>query len=113
MATPSVPVPLGEPANAAELGDRTRIRVAAPHCGLAGLEMRVFSELGAVLPCRPWLQRAPRGDHAVVVFPGLAGTDGTTAPLRLYPQSLGYAVYGWEQDRNLGPHGGALRAAKD
>lgn len=84
-----------------------------PSLRLLALEMRAPWEFGAVLPCWPALQRAPRGDgHAVIVFPGLAAGDTTTAPLRRYLESLGYDTHGWGQGLNRGPRDGVLEAAQ-
>ncbi len=67
----------------------------------------------AVLPSWPALTRAPSGDgHSVIVFPGLSASDGSTAPLRAYLQSLGYDVSGWNQGHNFGPRAGILETAK-
>ena len=85
----------------------------APSALLLALEMRAFWEFGAVLPAWPTLQRAPAGDgHAVIVFPGLSASDGSTVPLRRYLKSLGHEVDGWNQGFNFGPRAGVLEAAK-
>jgi pimeloyl-ACP methyl ester carboxylesterase len=67
-----------------------------PARGLGGL---------AVLPLTaPWLAAAPRGDgHGVLVLPGLLASDLSTALLRRFLRSLGYAVRGWDLGRNVGP----------
>ena len=59
----------------------------------------------AVLPlAAPWLAAAPRGDgHGVLVLPGLLASDLSTALLRRFLRSLGYAVRGWDLGRNVGP----------
>ncbi len=80
---------------------------------LLALEFRALWEFGAVLPAWPLLARAPRGDgHAVVVFPGLSASDGSTMPLRRYLDWLGYQTSGWEQGFNFGPRAGVLEAAR-
>lgn len=85
----------------------------APSALLLALEMRAFWEFGAVLPAWPALQRAPAGDgHAVIVFPGLSASDGSTVPLRRYLKGLGHQVDGWNQGFNFGPRAGVLEAAK-
>ena len=76
--------------------------------------MRAFWEFGAVLPAWPALQKAPRGDgHPVIVFPGLAASDASTAPLRRYLESLGHEVTGWQQGSNFGPRAGVLDSIKN
>ena len=78
--------------------------VAAPGWLEMALEARAPFEFGAFLAALPFLSFAPRGDgHAVLVFPGLLGTDSSTRPLRLVLRALGYDVHGWGQGRNLGP----------
>jgi pimeloyl-ACP methyl ester carboxylesterase len=86
----------------------------APSMGLLAMEFRAFWEFAAVLPAWPALQRAPRGDgHSVIVFPGLAANDSSTAPLRKYLQTLDFDVTGWEQGSNFGPRAGVLDLIKD
>ena len=70
-------------------------------------EGRALWEAGATLATWPLLQTAPRGDHhAVLVFPGLIASDGSTKLLRRYLESLGYEAHGWGLGRNLGPRAG-------
>ena len=89
------------------------VRASAPSAWLLALEFRAPWEFGSLIPAWPALQRAPKGDgHAVVVFPGLAASDGTTVPLRRYLDSLGYETQGWSQGFNFGPRAGVLEAAK-
>lgn len=86
---------------------------APPRLGLIALEMRVFWEIGALLPAWPALRKAPAGDgHTVIIFPGLSAGDASTAPLRRYLTSLGYEVHGWKQGLNLGPRHGVLDVAQ-
>jgi pimeloyl-ACP methyl ester carboxylesterase len=48
----------------------------------------------------------PEGDgHPVIIFPGLASDKRSLLPLRTCCESLGYAVYDWEQGFNTGPQG--------
>ena len=77
------------------------------------LEARAGVELGAGLAAAlPLLATAPRGDgHPVLVFPGMAASDLSTALLRRWLQALGYAVHGWEQGRNLGPRADVMAAS--
>jgi pimeloyl-ACP methyl ester carboxylesterase len=65
---------------------------------------RATLEFGAMVACRPLLQRAPRGDgHPVLVLPGFLADDSSTLSLRRYLRGLGYYVHGWRLGRNLGP----------
>jgi pimeloyl-ACP methyl ester carboxylesterase len=81
----------------------------APNAFLMAMEARAPWEYGASLFSMPWLRKAPPGDgHAVVVFPGLAATDSSTAPLRGFIKERGYLTRGWELNRNLGPRRGVL-----
>ncbi|MBK9340804.1 MAG: hypothetical protein IPN04_09475, partial [Rhodoferax sp.] len=60
-----------------------------PALALMALEFRVFAEFWTLLPAWPALRRAPAGDgHCVIIFPGLAAGDASTAPLRMYLTSL-------------------------
>lgn len=84
----------------------------APSPWLMALEWRALWELGAILPAWPLLRQAPVGDgHAVIVFPGLSTSDGSTLPLRGFLENLGYDVSGWNQGFNFGPRAGVLKAA--
>jgi len=61
-------------------------------------------DIGALSATLPALARAPRGDgHAVLVIPGLGASDRSTLILRRFLSTLGYAAYGWELGRNIGP----------
>lgn len=61
-------------------------------------------DIGALSATLPALARAPRGDgHAVLVIPGLGASDMSTVILRRFLSTLGYATYGWELGRNIGP----------
>jgi pimeloyl-ACP methyl ester carboxylesterase len=78
----------------------------APNALLMALEARAPWEYGASFFAAPWLRKAPAGDgHPVVVFPGLAATDTSTAPLRGFLKERGYLTKGWELKRNLGRKG--------
>jgi pimeloyl-ACP methyl ester carboxylesterase len=71
--------------------------------------MRVPWEFGLSLAALPLLHSQPRGDgHAVLVFPGLAASDVSTAPLRRYLTDRGYDARPWEFGRNIGPGRGVL-----
>ena len=81
--------------------------IAPPSRLLLLAEGRALWELGAGIAMWPLLQLAPRGDgHPVLVLPGLAAGDGSTAFLRRYLKSRGYDVHGWGLGRNLGPRDG-------
>ena len=87
--------------------------LAPPSAILLALEFRAFWELGALLPAWPALKRAPKGDgHSVIVFPGLAASDGSTFPLRRYLGSLNYQTSGWNQGANYGARAGVLESCK-
>ena len=84
-----------------------------PNAFLLALEFRAFWEFGAVLPAWPALRKAPVGDgHNVIVFPGLAASDGSTVPLRRYLAELGYRTAGWNQGFNFGARSGVLETAR-
>lgn len=84
-----------------------------PNALLLAMEFRAFWEFGAVVPAWPALRRAPRGDgHPVIVFPGLAATDGSTFPLRRYLDTLNYDTSGWNQGPNFGARAGVLESCK-
>ena len=64
----------------------------------AGPEFAAFT-----LTVGPLLALSPRGDgHAVLVLPGLGGSDASTAPLRWFLSRLGYRSYGWGLGTNQG-----------
>jgi pimeloyl-ACP methyl ester carboxylesterase len=79
------------------------------------LEGRAPVEYFSMLAAYPWLRLLPRGDgHPVMVFPGMAANDLTTAPLRAFLRSLGYVTEPWGQGLNVGPREGVLeRCAAD
>jgi pimeloyl-ACP methyl ester carboxylesterase len=86
-------------------------RVKAPGALRLALEMRMPWEFGASIAALPLLSMLPRGDgHPVVVFPGLAASDLSTAPLRRFLASRGYDARAWDLGRNLGPGNGVLEA---
>lgn len=67
-------------------------------------ELRIFLELGSMLPALPALMQAPRGDgHPVLVLPGMLTSDGSTVVLRRYLSTLGYQVHPWKLGMNWGP----------
>lgn len=111
----AMPQPFSKPTQAASNSTDapTAPEMLAPGMALLAMEWRAFWEFGAVLPAWPVLQQAPAGDgHPVIVFPGLAAGDASTAPLRKYLSSLGYQASGWQQGNNFGPRAGVLDAIK-
>ncbi|MDE1173453.1 MAG: alpha/beta hydrolase [Parvibaculaceae bacterium] len=67
-------------------------------------ELRLLSEMVALVPSLPFLMHAPRGDgHGVLVLPGLYADDGPTIVIRRYLEMLGYGAHPWLQGFNLGP----------
>jgi hypothetical protein len=84
----------------------------APGPLLLALELRAPWEYGASLATLPLLRTAPRGDgHPVLVFPGLAASDLSTAPLRRYLSERGYKPHRWRLGMNLGPRPGVIDAS--
>ncbi|MBC7498967.1 MAG: alpha/beta hydrolase, partial [Herminiimonas sp.] len=76
----------------------------APGWVLMALEGRAPWELGASLLAMPILRNAPQGDgHPVLIFPGFAAGDITTAVMRAFLKQRGYTAYAWDQGLNLGP----------
>lgn len=81
----------------------------APSKILLGLEaLRSVCEYGLGWVANvPLLQVSPKGDgHPVIVFPGLASSDGSTHFIRTFLNELGYNAYTWGQGRNYGPRDG-------
>jgi len=67
-------------------------------------ELRIFAELGTLMPALPALLAAPRGDgHAVLVLPGVLTGDESTFVIRRYLDELGYVTHPWKQGHNWGP----------
>jgi pimeloyl-ACP methyl ester carboxylesterase len=85
--------------------------VTAPGALRLALELRVPFEFGASIAALPLLYSLPNGDgHPVLVFPGLAASDTSTAPLRRFLVGRGYDARSWDLGRNLGPGRGVLQA---
>lgn len=81
--------------------------VAPPSRLLLALEVRGIFELQAFFAVYPLLRQAPRGGgHPVLVLPGLAASDVSTRPLRMFLEELGDAAHGWKQGQNRGPRPG-------
>jgi pimeloyl-ACP methyl ester carboxylesterase len=86
----------------------------APGLLLQLLEVRALWEHSATLAMRPVWGMAPRGDgHPVLVLPGLAAGDASTALLRRFLRSRGYAASGWGQGINLGLRAGVVEGAHE
>jgi pimeloyl-ACP methyl ester carboxylesterase len=65
---------------------------------------RAAGEFGLYIAARPILGSLPKGDgHAVLIIPGMLGTDKSTRPLRAVLRRLGYRAHGWGLGRNIGP----------
>ena len=89
-------------------------KVAAPGLFLRFLEVRAFWEHYAAFAMRPVWGAAAQGDgHPVLVLPGLAAGDGSTALMRRFLRSRGYAATGWGQGINLGLREGVLDRAHE
>jgi pimeloyl-ACP methyl ester carboxylesterase len=87
---------------------------AAPGPLLMLLEARAPWEAAALAIAGPWLDRLPAGDgHPVMVFPGLAASDLSTAPLRRFLHRRGHAAHAWQLGFNFGPRRGVLPACRD
>jgi len=81
----------------------------APSKALLALEVvRGIWEYGLGIALKQPLQHLiNEGDgHPVMVIPGLAGSDGSTAYIRSFLNSIGYNAYSWGLGRNLGPQEG-------
>lgn len=78
--------------------------IAAPSMWLLAFEQRSIWEFWSGVALYPVLTRlAPRGDgHPVLVLPGFAASDISTALLRRYLDDLGYTTYPWGIGRNRG-----------
>ncbi|HEY6514450.1 MAG TPA: alpha/beta fold hydrolase [Burkholderiaceae bacterium] len=87
---------------------------AAPSPWLMLLEARAPWEAAALAMATPWLNRLPDGDgHPVLVFPGLAASDLSTAPLRAFLRRRGHWTHAWKQGFNFGPRHGVLHGCRD
>lgn len=84
-------------------------RPRAPSALLQLLEGRAWFEAGASIALMPFWQLAPAGDgHPVLVIPGLAAGDESTAIMRTFLSGLGYTVSPWGQGTNFGLRPGVL-----
>lgn len=88
------------------------ITYRSPRLSLAMTDApRALGDFAALLANAPLLRLASRGDgHPALVMPGLGASDASTAVLRQYLTSLGYAAQPWALGRNLGPAIPDLRA---
>jgi pimeloyl-ACP methyl ester carboxylesterase len=78
------------------------------------LELRALWEHYAALALWPVWGVTPKGDgHPVMVLPGLAVGDASTALLRCFLCSRGFAAVGWGQGLNLGLRPGVLDCAHE
>lgn len=85
----------------------TDTTIGPPGVALLAAEWRAPLEAWLGLMAWPWLRRSPRGDgHAVLVLPGLGGSDLSTLLLRRFLKAQGWQPHGWELGRNLGPRQG-------
>ncbi len=86
----------------------------APGLLLKMLEARAFFEHYATIAMLPLWGAAPRGDgHPVLVLPGLAAGDASTALMRRFLKSRGFAPSGWGQGLNLGLREGVIERAHE
>jgi pimeloyl-ACP methyl ester carboxylesterase len=86
----------------------------APGFLLRILETRALAEHYAAVAMRPAWGAAAKGDgHAVLVLPGLAAGDGSTALMRNFLQSRGFSPSGWGQGVNMGLREGVIERAHD
>jgi pimeloyl-ACP methyl ester carboxylesterase len=80
------------------VAERLRWQTAMAREARAGPEFAAFA-----VAAGPLLAMSPRGDgHAVLVLPGMGGSDTSTAPLRWFLDRLGYHSYGWGLGTNHG-----------
>jgi hypothetical protein len=78
--------------------------IPAPSMWLLAMEQRFIWEFWSGVAMYPALKRlTPRGDgHPVLVLPGFAASDISTALLRRFLDDLGYTTYPWDLGRNRG-----------
>ena len=86
----------------------------APGLLLKMLEARAVFEHYATVAMLPLWGAAPKGDgHPVLVLPGLAAGDASTALMRRFLKSRGFAPSGWGQGLNLGLREGVIERAQE
>lgn len=77
--------------------------IAAPDLRALLGELRAPLEVASFLLGAQQLRALPAGDgHPVMFLPGFGMGDEALAPMARAIERLGYAVYGWDQGRNLG-----------
>jgi len=90
----------------------TAAAIRAPGLHLMALESRAPLEAISTLALWPLLMRGPAGDgHSVMVIPGLAAPDSSTAMLRGFLRRRGYRAHRWGQGFNFGPRDGVIEAS--
>jgi pimeloyl-ACP methyl ester carboxylesterase len=95
-------------------GEHVPRREPAPGLLLQMMEARAVMEHYALFAMRPFWGAAPKGDgHPVLVLPGLAAGDASTALLRRFLKSRGFAPFGWGQGLNLGLRDGVIERAHE
>ena len=95
-------------------GEHTHRLGPAPGLLLQMMEARALVEHYASVAMLPLWRVAARGDgHPVLVLPGLAAGDGSTALMRRFLKSRGFSPYGWGQGRNLGLRDGVIERAHE
>ncbi len=81
---------------------RAPYRTAQPWLSLTEAP-RAGLDLASLFAAAPFLSLSPRGDsHPVMVLPGFMADDDSTWLLRQFLSRLGYVVFPWGQDRNMG-----------
>ena len=92
----------------------TQMEQPPPGLLLQFLEVRAFWESYATLLMHSIWPMSARGDgHPVLVLPGLLAGDASTALMRSFLKSRGFASIGWGQGLNLGLREGVLEHAHD
>jgi len=82
---------------------KSRSPIAAPDLRQLLGELRAPLEVASFLLGAPQLRSLPPGDgHPVMFLPGFGMGDEALSPMARAIERLGYAVYGWDQGRNLG-----------
>jgi pimeloyl-ACP methyl ester carboxylesterase len=78
------------------------------------LELRAPLEAALTIALLPLWPTAPRGDgHAVLVLPGLTAGDASTALMRAFLDTRGWATHGWGQGPNLGFRAGVMQRLRE
>jgi pimeloyl-ACP methyl ester carboxylesterase len=95
-------------------GDGESHSVRPPRPALQMLEAAWLPlEAAGFWAIRPFVRRLGRGDqHPVLILPGFAAGDRSTAPLRWALRSQGYWVHAWGLGRNIGPTAHAVNGMR-